>query len=77
MQFARRAFLAAGVYGIIVLAPQYFLEQRVGQDYPPSITHPEYFYGFIGVGLAWQILFLLIAADPVRLRIAMLPSILE
>lgn len=77
MKFARWVFLVAGVYGIIALAPQYFLEQRVGQDYPPAITHPEYFYGFIGVGLAWQILFLLIAADPVRLRMAMLPSILE
>jgi hypothetical protein len=77
MKFARRAFLIAGVYGILVLLPQYFMEGRISADNPPAITHPEYFYGFIGVGLAWQILFLLIARDPVCYRYVMLPSILE
>ncbi len=77
MRFARWVFLAAGIYGIVALAPLYFLEDRVGRDYPPAISHPEYFYGFVGVGLAWQALFLLIALDPVRLRPAMLPAIVE
>jgi hypothetical protein len=61
MIFARRLFLLAGIYGILVLAPQYFLEAKLGQDYPPPITHPEQFYGFIGVALAWQAAFLLIS----------------
>jgi hypothetical protein len=74
---AKRVFTAAAVYGILVLIPQYFMEERIGQDFPPPISHPEHFYGFIGVALAWQVLFLLIARDPVRYRPAMIPAILE
>jgi len=75
--FARRVFLVAAVYGVLVLAPQYFMEGAVGRDFPPPITHPEHFYGFIGVALAWQVLFFMIASDPVRFRPAMLAGILE
>ena len=42
-----------------------------------AITHPEYFYGFIGVGLAWQVAFLIIATDPRRYRPLIIPSIIE
>lgn len=77
MRFAQRVFLLAGIYGILVLAPQYFLEARVGRDFPPPITHPENYYGFIGVALAWQVLFLIISRDPMRYRLAMIPSALE
>jgi hypothetical protein len=75
--FARRVFSIAGWYGLIAMLPQYFLEARIGRDYPPPITHPENFYGFIGVTVAWQVMFLVIARDPVRFRPAMLPAILE
>ncbi len=74
---ARRVFTVAGVYGILVLVPQYFMEDRVGRDFPPPITHPEHYYGFIGVALAWQVLFLIVAGDPVRYRVAMVPATLE
>jgi len=75
--FARRVFLIAGIYGLLVLAPHYFLEAKIGRDHPPEITHPEFFYGFIGVAVAWQVAFLIIARDPVRYRLIMLPGILE
>lgn len=75
--FARRVFSIAGWYGLIAMLPQYFLEARIGRDYPPPITHPEHFYGFIGVTVAWQVMFLVIARDPVRFRPAMLPAIIE
>ena len=75
--FARRIFTAAAVYGIIVLTPQYFLEDRVGRDFPPPITHPEHFYGFIGLALAWQFVFLVIASKPARYRPLMLVAVLE
>jgi hypothetical protein len=75
--FARRVFLFAGVIGLLTLVPQYFMEGRVGRDFPPAITHPEYFYGFVGVGLVWQILFLIISTDPQRLRPAMIAAVLE
>lgn len=77
MRFARWVFAIAGVYGLLCLAPQYLLEQQIGRDQPPAITHPEYFYGFIGVALAWQVAFLIIARDPVRYRLLMIPAVLE
>ncbi|QDF98060.1 hypothetical protein CJ010_16720 [Azoarcus sp. DD4] len=76
-RFARRVFTLAGIYGLLVLLPQYFMEERLGIDYPPPVTHPEHFYGFIGVALAWQFAFLLIARDPQRYRLFMLPAVLE
>jgi hypothetical protein len=77
VKFARRVFAVAAVYGIVVLLPQYFMEAKVGRDFPPPITHPEHFYGFVGVALAWQLLFIVIAREPVRYRLAMLPAALE
>ena len=77
MVFAKRVFLIAGIYGLIVLVPQYFLEAKTGRDYPPAITHPEFFYGFVGVAAAWQMAFWIIARDPVRYRLMMIPSMLE
>jgi len=76
-RFARWVFVIAGVYGLAVLTPQYFIETKIGVDDPPAITHVEYFYGFIGVALAWQIAFLIIATDPRRFRPLMLAAVVE
>lgn len=77
MTFARVVFLVAGIYGLIVLVPQFFLERKIGVDTPPPITHPEFFYGFICVAVAWQVLFLILSRDPVRFRPMMIPAMLE
>lgn len=77
MKFAKVVFLVAGIYGLIVLLPQYFLEAKTGRDFPPPITHPEFYYGFIGVAVAWQFLFLLLSRDPGRYRAMIIPAILE
>lgn len=77
MKLARIVFLVAGIYGLIVLLPLYFMEAQTGRDYPPPITHPEYYYGFVGVAVAWQLAFLVISRDPLRYRPLMLPSIVE
>lgn len=77
MKFAKYTFMIAGIYGILALLPQYFLEQKNNLDYPPAITHPEYYYGFIGVALAWQFAFLIIAKNPVQYRLLMLPAMFE
>ncbi len=76
MRFAKWVFLVAGVSGILMIAPMY-LEDRFFADFPPAINRPEFFYGFVGVTLAWQFMFLLIASDPVRFRRAILPAMLE
>ncbi|HSE32464.1 MAG TPA: hypothetical protein VLA93_12910 [Pyrinomonadaceae bacterium] len=77
MKFARIVFLIAGVYGLLVMLPQYFLESKIGRDSPPAITHPEFYYGFIGVTLAWQVVFIIISRDPVRYRALMIAAVLE
>lgn len=77
MKVARWIFGIAGVYGILVITPLYFAEGQLAQNDPPAITHPEFFYGFIGITLAWQFVFLTIARKPVRYRPLMLVSVLE
>ena len=77
MRFAKIVFIVAGIQGLLILLPMYFLEDKIGRDTPPAITHPEYFYGFLGVALAWQVLFLVLSTDPVRYRAMILPCILE
>ena len=76
-RFARRVFTGAGIYGLVSVVPMYGLERRLSETYPPAITHPEFFYGFAGLALAWQLAFLLIGRDPARLRPLMLPSVVE
>jgi hypothetical protein len=56
MRFARWVFLAAGVYGVLIMTPHYILEHHVNRHHPPPINHPEFYYGFVGVTLAWQVL---------------------
>ncbi|MSS71110.1 MAG: hypothetical protein EXS64_06450 [Candidatus Latescibacteria bacterium] len=75
--FARRIFLWSGIYGIAALLPQYLLEDRLARDFPPPLNHPEYFYGFVGVALAWQFAFIVISRDVVRFRPLMLPAAAE
>ena len=77
MKFAKIVFWLAGAWGILILTPLYFMFQNIGRIYPPIITHPEYYYGFIGVALAWQLAFFVIGADPARLRPVMIPAIFE
>jgi hypothetical protein len=77
MKFAKVVFWVAGIWGLLVITPLYFMFDLIGQKDPPPITHPGFYYGFAGLGLAWQIAFLLIARDPVRFRLMMIPSVVE
>jgi hypothetical protein len=76
MRFARWVFAAAGIYGLILLTPFLFLERQIAAP-AAQLNHPEYFYGFVLVAIACQLLFLLIARDPVRLRQVMVVCMLE
>jgi hypothetical protein len=76
-QFPKRVFQVAGIYGILVLLPQYLVETGYGPALPGPLVQPEHFYGFIGVALAWQFAFLLIAHDVRRYRPLMLLGLLE
>ncbi|MGZ4830905.1 MAG: hypothetical protein ACXV5R_08340 [Candidatus Angelobacter sp.] len=76
-RFSRIVFLVAGIYGLLVLAPGFFGEKMLAERMPPAITHPEFFYGFFGVGIAWQVAFLIISRDPQRFRPVIPAAILE
>jgi hypothetical protein len=77
MRFAKIVFRIAGIWGLLVITPLYFLFDLIGRDDPPPITHPGFFYGFAGLALSWQIAFLFISTDPARYRALMIPSVLE
>lgn len=66
MRFAKTVFTISGVYGLLIMTPQFFLEKG-----GPS---PELHYGFVGAVFAWQLTSLIIARDPARYRPIMLAS---
>ena len=77
MRFARIVFVGAGVWGIVVLTPFYWLLDVTGRHYSPPTDYPQFFYGFFSVAMAWQIAFLVIGSSPTRFRPLMIPSMLE
>ena len=77
MKFAKAVFVIAGIWGVLVLTPLYFMFNAIGRQDPPSITHPAFYYGFVGTAFAWQVAFFIIAANPVRFRPLIIPSIIE
>jgi len=77
MRFAKFSFIGAGIWGIVVLVPLYWLVDVTGRPYSPPANHPQFFYGFLSVAMAWQIAFLVIGSNPLRFRPLMVPSIIE
>jgi hypothetical protein len=77
MKFAKVVFTMAGILGLLELVPLYFMYNVIGRQDPPPITHPGFYYGFVGTALAWQIAFLMIGRDPVRLRPVMIAAVVE
>lgn len=77
MKFAKYLFYVAGIWGILVITPLFFIFDKIGQQDPPPVTHPLFYYGFAGVALAWQFVFLVIGSNPARFRPLMLVGILE
>jgi len=77
MRFAKIVFWVAGIWGLLVISPLYFMFGAIGRMDPPTITHAGFYYGFVGCALAWQVAFVVIASDPQRFRPMMIPSVLE
>jgi hypothetical protein len=77
MRFARNVFLGAGIWGIAVLTPLYWLRDITGRQYAPPGVYPNFFYGFLAITMAWQLAFLVIGSNPARFRPLMIPSMLE
>ena len=62
-------FRGAAIFGLVALLPQYLLPQPAGTELVA--------YGFIGTAAAFQLVFWVIAGDPVRYRPLMLPAVAE
>lgn len=77
MRFSKILFWVAGIWGLLLITPLYFLLDSIGRNNPPPITHPDFFYGFVGVTLAWQLAFIVMATNPVRFRPLIIPSLFE
>jgi cytochrome b len=77
MRFARIVFIGAGIWGIVVLTPFYWLVDVTGRHYSRPTDYPHFFYGFLAVALAWQIAFLVIGSNPARFRTLMIPGMVE
>lgn len=75
--FARRVFTIAWVWGLLSLPPMFFLESLVAKETGAPVSPPEYYYGFLGTAAAFQVVFFLIARDPLRLRPVMIAGVLE
>lgn len=77
MKFASIVFRVAAVWGLMVLAPLFFLFDGSGVAGNPPFTYVQAYFGFLSVTLAWQLAFWVIGSDPVRFRPLMIPSMIE
>jgi hypothetical protein len=69
---ARWIFIIAGAYGVPAMGSWFLITPKIVWQAPSQ--QPEIYYGFAGLALAWQVVFLLIAFDPRRYRPLMLIS---
>lgn len=77
MKSIRIIFALAAAWGFLALIPGLFGEASFNASMPPAITHPEFYYGFYGVALVFQLIFVMIAIDPARYRPLIGIAILE
>lgn len=77
VQRAKLLFLCAGLYGLAVVVPLFFLENKIGELDPPPISHAEFYYGFVWVTVAWQIVYLMMSRNPVRFRPLLIPAVIS
>jgi hypothetical protein len=77
MRFAKTVFIVAGIWGIVVLTPLFWLVDLTGRHYSPPADYPHFFYGFLSIAMAWQVGFLVVGSNPARFRPLMIPCMLE
>ena len=71
MTFAKWVFTLGGVWGVLIIAPLFFLESTLAAASTP-LSHPDIYYGFAASTLMWQVGYLAIGRDPARFRPFML-----
>ena len=71
MTFAKWVFTLGGIWGVLIIAPMFFLEGAIAAQTQP-FNHPDSYYGFLASTIAWQFGYLVIGRDPARFRPFML-----
>jgi hypothetical protein len=74
MKFAKWVFTLGGIWGVLIIAPLFFLEDTLAKASQP-FSHPDMYYGFAASTLAMQFMYLLIGRDPARYRPLMLVGV--
>lgn len=64
MKFAKWVFIIGGVFGLLAIIPLYFNEKQIA----PGLKYPEFYYGFIGINILWQVLYIYISQNLLRFR---------
>ncbi len=77
MKLGSGIFWIAAIYGAFVLLAGLLGEAQFNIASPPAVTHPEFYYGFHSLALVFQIIFVIIACDPLRYRLLIPVAILE
>jgi hypothetical protein len=75
--FEKAVFYGAGIWGLLIVTPLYFLTGPIAVQHPSLLTDPQFFYSFLAVTLPWQLAFLVIGSNPARHRLLMIPAICE
>jgi hypothetical protein len=75
VRFARIVFVVAGVLGLLLLLPLAYSAVVDGQGILPGLGGAGMFFlGFVAQYMCWQILYLVLATNPVRYRPMMIPA---
>ena len=45
MKFAKVVFWVAGIWGVLIIPPLYFMFEVIGRKDPPAITHRDFSMG--------------------------------
>lgn len=72
MSFAKWVFTLGGLFGLLMITPLFFLEDRMVALGGGPLSHPENYYGFLAVTFAWQLVYLVIGRNPAPYRPIML-----
>lgn len=75
--FAKRIFQVAAGWGFFILTLGYGAYLLGIEGATIDTDRPELIHGFFLITLAFQVVFLIIASDPVRYRIFMLAAMIE
>lgn len=72
MKFAKWVFTLGGIWGVLIIGPLFFLEERMAGLTGSAFSHPDTYYGFVASTFAWQLGYLVIGRNPAPYRPFML-----